>query len=78
MLKRLEANGFVRRERSSPKDERLVECAHTAGADRAQGPVHPGKSFSARPEDRRRSRDMRDAVRHITGRSTLTNERESA
>ena len=79
LLKRLEGNGFVRRERSRD-DERLVDVTLTPAGrrleDRAQ--CIPEELGSATGMTQRQAADLRDAVRHLTDALTASNRKESA
>ncbi|MBJ7337317.1 MarR family transcriptional regulator [Mycolicibacterium sp.] len=76
LLKRLEANGFVRRDRSTA-DERLVDVTLTdAGRDlerRAQ--CIPEQLFSSTGMTERGAADLRDAVRQLTDALTASSEK---
>jgi MarR family transcriptional regulator, organic hydroperoxide resistance regulator len=67
LLKRLEANGFVRRERSKA-DERLVEVTLTPAGRRLEESAQciPAELFSATGMSERQAADLRDAVRQLT------------
>jgi DNA-binding MarR family transcriptional regulator len=79
LLKRLEGNGFVRRERSRD-DERLVEVTLTPVGrrleDRAQ--CIPEELGRATGMTQQQAADLRNAVRHLTDALTASNRRESA
>jgi DNA-binding MarR family transcriptional regulator len=79
LLKRLEGNGFVRRERSRD-DERLVDVTLTPVGrrleDRAQ--CIPEELGSATGMTERQAADLRDAVRHLTDALNASNRKESA
>lgn len=79
LLKRLEANGFVRRERSSD-DERLVDITLTdAGRNlerRAQ--CIPEQLFSSTGMTERDAAALRDAVRQLTDALNASLGRETA
>jgi DNA-binding MarR family transcriptional regulator len=79
LLKRLEGNGFVRRERSRD-DERLVEVTLTPAGrrleDRAQ--CIPEELGRATGMTQPQAADLRNAVRHLTDALTASNRRESA
>jgi DNA-binding MarR family transcriptional regulator len=79
LLKRLEGNGFVRRERSRD-DERLVDVTLTPAGrrleDRAQ--CIPEELGSATGMTERQAADLRDAVRHLTDALNASNRKESA
>jgi DNA-binding MarR family transcriptional regulator len=79
LLKRLEGNGFVRRERSRD-DERLVDVTLTPAGrrleDRAQ--CIPEELGRATGMTQQQAADLRDAVRHLTDALTASNRKESA
>jgi MarR family transcriptional regulator, organic hydroperoxide resistance regulator len=79
LLKRLEGNGFVQRERSRD-DERLVDVTLTPAGrrleDRAQ--CIPEELGRATGMTQQQAADLRDAVRHLTDALTASNRRESA
>jgi DNA-binding MarR family transcriptional regulator len=79
LLKRLESNGFVRRERSRD-DERLVDVTLTPAGrrleDRAQ--CIPEELGSATGMTEQEAADLRDAVRHLTDALNASNRKESA
>ncbi|MBB5166035.1 MarR family winged helix-turn-helix transcriptional regulator [Mycobacterium sp. AZCC_0083] len=79
LLKRLEGNGFVRRERSRD-DERLVDVTLTPAGrrleDRAQ--CIPEELGSATGMTEQEAADLRDAVRHLTDALNASNRKESA
>jgi DNA-binding MarR family transcriptional regulator len=79
LLKRLEGNGFVRRERSRD-DERLVDVTLTPAGrrleDRAQ--CIPEELGSATGMTQQQAADLRDAVRHLTDALNASNRKESA
>jgi DNA-binding MarR family transcriptional regulator len=79
LLKRLAANGFVRRERSLA-DERSVEVTLTdAGRElerRAQ--CIPGQLFSSTGLTEQDAADLRDAVRQLTDALNASTRKESA
>jgi MarR family transcriptional regulator, organic hydroperoxide resistance regulator len=79
LLKRLEGNGFVRRERSRD-DERLVDVTLTPVGrrleDRAQ--CIPEELGSATGMTQQQAADLRDAVRHLTDPLNASNRKESA
>jgi DNA-binding MarR family transcriptional regulator len=79
LLKRLEANGVVRRERSSD-DERLVEVTLTPAGRRLERKAQciPEQLFSATGMSERQAADLRDAVRHLTDALTASLRKESA
>ncbi|MCW2591296.1 MAG: transcriptional regulator [Mycobacterium sp.] len=78
LLKRLEANGFVRRERSTD-DERLVEVTLTPAGRRLEETAQciPAELFSATGMSERQATDLRDAVRQLTDALTASSRRES-
>jgi DNA-binding MarR family transcriptional regulator len=67
LLKRLEANGFVRRERSVD-DERLVDVTLTAAGRRLERKAQciPEQLFPSTGMTEREAADLRDAVRQLT------------
>jgi len=79
LLKRLEGNGFVQRERSRD-DERLVAVTLTPAGrrleDRAQ--CIPEELGRATGMTQQQAADLRDAVRHLTDALTASNRKESA
>jgi DNA-binding MarR family transcriptional regulator len=79
LLKRLEGNGYVRRERSRD-DERLVDVTLTPAGrrleDRAQ--CIPEELGSATGMTEQEAADLRDAVRHLTDALNASNRKESA
>jgi DNA-binding MarR family transcriptional regulator len=79
LLKRLEANGFVRRERSSD-DERLVDVTLTPAGGRLERKAQciPEQLFSATGMSEQQAADLRDAVRHLTDALTASLRKESA
>jgi len=79
LLKRLEANGFVRRERSRA-DERLVEVTLTPAGRRLEESAQciPAELFSATGMSERQAADLRDAVRQLTDALSASSRRESA
>jgi DNA-binding MarR family transcriptional regulator len=78
LLKRLEANGFVRRERSTD-DERLVEVTLTPAGRRLEETAQciPAELFSATGMSEREATDLRDAVRQLTDALSASSRRES-
>lgn len=66
LLKRLEANGYVSRRRSST-DERLVDVALTPAGRRLEGRAQciPEQLFAATGMTERDAADLRDAVRRL-------------
>jgi len=79
LLKRLEANGFVRRERSRD-DERLVEVTLTAAGRRLEKKAQciPGELFTATGMSEQQAAELRDAVRRLTDALNASSRRESA
>ncbi len=79
LLKRLEANGFVRRERSAT-DERVVEVALTPAGRRLERRAEciPEKLFSATGMTEGEVSDLRDAVHQLTDALNASNRREIA
>jgi MarR family transcriptional regulator, organic hydroperoxide resistance regulator len=79
LLKRLEANGFVHRERSSD-DERLVDVTLTPAGRRLERKAQciPEQLFSATGISEQQAADLRDAVRHLTDALTASLRKESA
>ena len=79
LLKRLEANGFVRRERSRA-DERLVEITLTPAGRRLERRAQciPEQLFSSSGLTEREAADLRDAVRHLTDALNASVRKESA
>lgn len=79
LLKRLEANGFVQRERSRD-DERLVEVTLTPAGRRLEGRAQciPEELGSATGMTQQEAADLRDAVRLLTDALTASNRKESA
>ena len=79
LLKRLEGNGFVQRERSRD-DERLVDVTLTPAGrrleDRAQ--CIPEELGRATGMTQQQAADLRDAVRLLTDALTASNRKESA
>lgn len=78
LLKRLETNGFVRRERSRD-DERLVEVTLTPAGRRLEKKAQciPAELFSATGMSERQATDLRDAVRQLTDALSASSRRES-
>ena len=79
LLKRLEANGFVRRERSST-DERQVEVTLTAagrGLER-QAQCLPERLFISTGLTEKAASELRDAVRQLTDALNASNRKEIA
>jgi DNA-binding MarR family transcriptional regulator len=79
LLKRLEANGFVRRERS-PADERLVEVTLTPAGRRLEGRAEciPGQLISSTAMTEEEVANLRDAVRQLTDALNASERKESA
>ena len=79
LLKRLEANGFIRRERSTT-DERLVEITLTPAGRRLERKAQciPQQLFSSTGMTEREAADLRDAVRHLTDALNASVRKESA
>jgi DNA-binding MarR family transcriptional regulator len=79
LLKRLEANGFVHRERS-PDDERLVNVTLTPAGRRLERKAQciPEQLFSSTGTSEKEAVDLRDAVRHLTDALTASLRKESA
>jgi MarR family transcriptional regulator, organic hydroperoxide resistance regulator len=67
LLKRLEANGFIRRERSQA-DERLVEVTLTSAGRRLERKAQciPEQLFPSTGMTEGQAADLRDAVRQLT------------
>ncbi|BBX04333.1 MarR family transcriptional regulator [Mycolicibacterium moriokaense] len=67
LLKRLEANGFVRRERSHA-DERIVEVTLTPEGRRLERKAQciPEELFAATGLTEQEATDLRDAIRNLT------------
>jgi MarR family transcriptional regulator, organic hydroperoxide resistance regulator len=78
LLKRLEANGFVRRQRSSD-DERVVEVVLTPAGRRLEERAEciPGELFIATGMSERQVTELRDAVRQLTDALGASARRES-
>ena len=78
LLKRLEANGFVRRERSQT-DERLVEVTLTPAGRRLERKAQciPEQLFSSTGMTEKEAADLRDAVRNLTDALAASQQRES-
>jgi DNA-binding MarR family transcriptional regulator len=78
LLKRLEANGFVRRERSSD-DERLVEVTLTSAGRQLEQRAQciPAELGSATGITEKQAADLRDAVRQLTDALSASSRRES-
>jgi MarR family transcriptional regulator, organic hydroperoxide resistance regulator len=79
LLKRLEANGFVRRERSLD-DERLVDVTLTPAGRRLERKAQciPEQLFSSTGMTEKEAADLRDAVRHLTDALNASLRKESA
>jgi DNA-binding MarR family transcriptional regulator len=79
LLKRLEANGFIRRERSAT-DERLVEITLTQAGRRLERKAQciPEQLFSSTGMTEREAADLRDAVRHLTDALNASLRKETA
>ncbi|KAA0077406.1 MarR family transcriptional regulator [Mycolicibacterium sp. P9-64] len=79
LLKRLEVNGFVQRERSRD-DERLVEVTLTEAGRQLEGHAQciPERLFGSTGMAEEQVADLRDAVRQLTDALTASNRRESA
>jgi len=79
LLKRLEANGFIRRERSTT-DERLVEITLTPPGRRLERKAQciPQQLFSSTGMTEREAADLREAVRHLTDALNASVRKESA
>jgi DNA-binding MarR family transcriptional regulator len=79
LLKRLEANGFVRRERSSD-DERLVDVTLTPAGRRLERKAQciPEELFSSTGMTEEEAADLRDAVRHLADALNASLRKESA
>ena len=79
LLKRLEANGFVRRERSQT-DERLVEVTLTPAGRRLERKAQciPEQLSSSTGMTEKEAADLRDAVRNLTDALTASQRKESA
>jgi DNA-binding MarR family transcriptional regulator len=79
LLKRLEANGFVQRERSRD-DERLVDVTLTPAGRRLEGRAQciPEELGRATGMTQQEAADLRDAVRLLTDALTASNRKESA
>ena len=79
LLKRLESNGFVQRERSRD-DERLVDVTLTPAGRRLESRAQciPEELGSATGMSQQQAADLRDAVRLLTDALTASNRKESA
>jgi MarR family transcriptional regulator, organic hydroperoxide resistance regulator len=78
LLKRLELNGFVRRERSRD-DERLVEVTLTPAGRRLEKRAQciPAELGSVTGISEKQATDLRDAVRQLTDALSASSRRES-
>lgn len=79
LLKRLEANGFVRRERSHT-DERLVDITLTPAGRRLERTAQciPEQLISSTGMSEREAADLRDAVRQLTDALNASLRKETA
>jgi MarR family transcriptional regulator, organic hydroperoxide resistance regulator len=79
LLKRLQANGFIRRERSAA-DERLVEVTLTPSGRRLERKAQciPEQLFSSTGMTEREVAGLRDAVHHLTDALNASERKESA
>lgn len=79
LLKRLEANGFILRERSAA-DERLVEVTLTTAGRKLESKAQciSEQLFSSTGMTEREAADLRDAVRHLTDVLNASLRKESA
>jgi len=79
LLKRLESNGFVRRERSRD-DERLVDVTLTPAGRRLERRAQciPERLFGSTGMAEEQAADLRDAVRQLTDALNASNRKESA
>jgi DNA-binding MarR family transcriptional regulator len=79
LLKRLEGNGFVRRERSRD-DERLVDVTLTPAGRRLERRAQciPERLFGSTGMAEEQAADLRDAVRRLTDALNASNRKESA
>jgi DNA-binding MarR family transcriptional regulator len=79
LLKRLEANGFVQRERSQA-DERLVDVTLTPAGRRLERKAQciPGQLAGSTGVTEQQAADLRDAVRHLTDALNASLRKESA
>jgi DNA-binding MarR family transcriptional regulator len=77
LLKRLELNGFVRRERSRD-DERLVEVTLTPAGRRLEKKAQciPAELGSVTGVSEKQATDLRDAVRQLTDALSASSRRE--
>jgi MarR family transcriptional regulator, organic hydroperoxide resistance regulator len=78
LLKRLELNGFVRRERSR-EDERLVEVTLTPAGRRLEQRAQciPAELGSVTGISEKQAADLRDAVRQLTDALSASSRKES-
>jgi DNA-binding MarR family transcriptional regulator len=79
LLKRLESNGFVRRERSRD-DERLVDVTLTPAGRQLERRAQcvPERLFESTGMAEEQAADLRDAVRQLTDALNASNRKESA
>ena len=79
LLKRLEANGFVRRERSQT-DERLVDVTLTPAGRRLERKAQciPGELAGSTGITEHQAAELRDAVRRLTDALNASLRKESA
>ena len=79
LLKRLEANGFVRRERSLD-DERQVDVTLTPAGRRLERKAQciPEQLFGSTGMTEQEAADLRDAVRHLTDALNASLRKETA
>jgi DNA-binding MarR family transcriptional regulator len=79
LLKRLETNGFVRRERSLA-DERLVDVTLTDAGRQLERRAQciPERLFSSTGMTEQDAADLRDAVRHLTDALNASLRKENA
>jgi DNA-binding MarR family transcriptional regulator len=79
LLKRLEGNGFVRRERSAD-DERQVDVTLTPAGRRLERRAQciPEKLFGSTDVTERQAADLRDAVRQLTDALDASRRKETA
>jgi MarR family transcriptional regulator, organic hydroperoxide resistance regulator len=79
LLKRLEANGFVRRERSLD-DERTVHVSLTPAGRRLERRAEciPGRLFPSTGLTEKHAAQLRDAVRQLTDALNTSQRKESA
>lgn len=77
LVKRLEASGLVRRERSRA-DERVVEISLTAAGSRLEDKAQciPGRLGAATGITEKQAADLRDAVRQLTEAIDASTERK--